>query len=49
MTLFNWLPRKCAVGNHTWQALCTCGKARICRRCGVGEGAIPCDCKQAAE
>jgi len=49
VTLFNWLPRQCVANAHKWTALCACGKARVCRRCGVGEGAIPCACGRANE
>jgi hypothetical protein len=43
-----WLPKQCVAGHHTWQLICACGKARICKRCGLGMGEIPCACKQAA-
>lgn len=40
-----YTPRSCAANRHTWHALCECGDARVCLRCGVGVGAIPCQCQ----
>ena len=37
-------PLKTCANRHTWHALCGCGDARVCLRCGVGAGTIPCAC-----
>jgi hypothetical protein len=29
--------QRCVTNTHAWQALCACGKAKVCRRCGAGE------------
>lgn len=36
------VPRKTCAKRHTWLNLCECGAARVCERCGVGKGTIPC-------
>lgn len=38
-----WMPRRCVINLHRWLVLCSCGKARVCERCGMGEGSIPCE------
>lgn len=35
--------RQCIRKGHKWLSLCDCGAARVCERCGEGEGTIPCD------
>jgi hypothetical protein len=35
--------RPCIRKGHKWQALCKCSAARVCERCGIGEGTIPCE------
>lgn len=44
-----YLLRACAAGRHAWHALCRCGVARVCLRCGVGEGSIPCRCMKGSK
>lgn len=39
-----FVPRACVANRHTWHPLCQCGHAAVCLRCGVGMGAIPCQC-----
>lgn len=33
----------CARKCHKWQALCKCKASRVCERCGIGQGTIPCE------
>jgi hypothetical protein len=40
----NYILRACAANHHAWHALCECGGAKVCLRCGVGAGTIPCQC-----
>lgn len=35
--------RPCIRLGHKWKKLCKCGVARVCNRCGWGEGTIPCE------
>lgn len=37
-----WPFRPCVRKGHKWKPLCECGAARVCTRCGEGEGSIPC-------
>jgi hypothetical protein len=41
-----YIVHACAANRHAWHALCACGAARVCLRCGVGTGAIPCRCME---
>jgi hypothetical protein len=35
---------QCMCDNHVEIPICKCGKNRICRNCGQGNGALPCAC-----
>mgnify|MGYP001592748145 FL=1 len=41
----NYKPRRCVTNAHVWHALCDCGDAAICLRCGTGQGTVPCACQ----
>lgn len=40
----DYTPRACVANHHAWHALCGCGDAKVCLRCGVGVGTVPCAC-----